>query len=145
MTAGFEQRYGPWAVIAGGAQGIGAAYARYLARHGLKLIIVDRSAEALQLISDNLEQAHGTECLILQLDLADADRLAQLQPLIDGSFIEKNEDVVRIMPLILVGLFVVRGNRVRHHLVLAVPAREFRADARVRAFDGLVSGLADVV
>lgn len=84
MTAGFEQRYGPWAVIAGGAQGIGAAYARYLARHGLKLIIVDRSAEALQLISDNLEQAHGTECLILQLDLADADRLAQLQPLIDG-------------------------------------------------------------
>ncbi|MGE5154598.1 MAG: lipid A export permease/ATP-binding protein MsbA [Bdellovibrio bacteriovorus] len=34
---------------------------------------------------------------------------ALMQPLIDGSFIEKNEDVVRTMPLILVGLFVVRG------------------------------------
>jgi len=84
MMAGFEQRYGPWAVIAGGAQGIGAAYAHYLARHGLKLIIIDRSAEALQRISVELEQDHGTECVTLQLDLAEADRLAQLQPLVDG-------------------------------------------------------------
>ena len=34
---------------------------------------------------------------------------AMMQPLIDGSFIAKNEEVVRTMPLILVGLFVVRG------------------------------------
>lgn len=34
---------------------------------------------------------------------------AMMQPLIDGSFVEKNEAVVRTMPLILVGLFVLRG------------------------------------
>ena len=84
MMAGFQQRYGPWAVIAGGAQGIGAAYARHLAQRGLKLIVIDRSAEALQVIAAELVQAHGTECATLQLDLADADRLAQLLPVIAG-------------------------------------------------------------
>ena len=84
MMAGFQQRYGPWAVIAGGAQGIGAAYARHLAQRGLKLIVIDRSAEALQVIAAELLQAHGTECATLQLDLADADRLAQLLPVIAG-------------------------------------------------------------
>ena len=84
MMAGFQQRYGPWAVIAGGAQGIGAAYARHLAQRGLKLIVIDRSAEALQVIAAELVQAHGTECATLQLDLADADRLEQLLPVIAG-------------------------------------------------------------
>lgn len=82
--AEFRQRYGPWAVVAGGAQGIGAAYARHLAQQGLKLIVIDRSAEALQLISAELAQAHGSECVTLRLDLAQEDRLAQLQPLLAG-------------------------------------------------------------
>ncbi|AFL75649.1 lipid A export permease/ATP-binding protein MsbA [Thiocystis violascens] len=34
---------------------------------------------------------------------------AMMKPLIDGSFVERNEDMVRAMPLFLVGLFVVRG------------------------------------
>lgn len=34
---------------------------------------------------------------------------AMMKPLIDGSFVERNEDVVRLMPLLLVALFVVRG------------------------------------
>ncbi|WP_295402997.1 lipid A export permease/ATP-binding protein MsbA [uncultured Thiocystis sp.] len=34
---------------------------------------------------------------------------AMMKPLIDGSFVERNEDMVRAMPLFLVGLFVIRG------------------------------------
>jgi ATP-binding cassette, subfamily B, bacterial MsbA len=34
---------------------------------------------------------------------------AMMKPLIDGSFVERDESMVRIMPLFLVGLFVVRG------------------------------------
>jgi subfamily B ATP-binding cassette protein MsbA len=34
---------------------------------------------------------------------------AMMKPLIDGSFVERNEEMVRVMPLFLVGLFVVRG------------------------------------
>lgn len=34
---------------------------------------------------------------------------AMMKPLIDGSFVERDADMVRTMPLLLVGLFVVRG------------------------------------
>jgi subfamily B ATP-binding cassette protein MsbA len=34
---------------------------------------------------------------------------AMMKPLIDGSFVERNADMVRTMPLLLVGLFLVRG------------------------------------
>ncbi len=34
---------------------------------------------------------------------------AMMQPLIDGSFVDRDENVVRMMPLVLVGLFLVRG------------------------------------
>ncbi|MBK1694490.1 lipid A export permease/ATP-binding protein MsbA [Chromatium weissei] len=34
---------------------------------------------------------------------------AMMKPLIDGSFVERNADTVRTMPLLIVGLFVVRG------------------------------------
>ncbi|MBK1646539.1 lipid A export permease/ATP-binding protein MsbA [Thiocapsa imhoffii] len=34
---------------------------------------------------------------------------AMMKPLIDGSFVDRNEEVVRLMPILLIGLFVVRG------------------------------------
>jgi ATP-binding cassette, subfamily B, bacterial MsbA len=34
---------------------------------------------------------------------------AMMQPLIDGSFVDRNEEVVRLMPFLLVALFVARG------------------------------------
>jgi subfamily B ATP-binding cassette protein MsbA len=34
---------------------------------------------------------------------------AMMKPLLDGSFVEKDADVVRVMPLILIGIFLVRG------------------------------------
>ena len=35
----FAKRYGPWAVIAGGSEGIGSAFADRLANQGLKLLL----------------------------------------------------------------------------------------------------------
>jgi subfamily B ATP-binding cassette protein MsbA len=34
---------------------------------------------------------------------------AMIKPLLDGSFVERDPDTVRLMPLLLVGLFIVRG------------------------------------
>ena len=34
---------------------------------------------------------------------------AMMKPLIDGSFVERDENMVRLMPFLLVGLFAVRG------------------------------------
>ena len=43
----FQQKYGPWGIIAGGALGIGKAYAVYLAEKGINLILIDNNQEGL--------------------------------------------------------------------------------------------------
>jgi short-subunit dehydrogenase len=51
---GFAERYGPWAVVAGASEGIGAAYATELAARGLNLILVARRAEPLAALAGKL-------------------------------------------------------------------------------------------
>jgi short-subunit dehydrogenase len=70
-------RHGPWAVITGGAQGIGAAFAEALAAQGLSLVLVDRDVEALQAIAGAL-RAGGTEVVMLALDLAAPEAAEQI-------------------------------------------------------------------
>ena len=43
----FRSRFGPWAVVAGGSDGIGAAFAEELARRGLHLVLIARSETKL--------------------------------------------------------------------------------------------------
>ena len=38
----FAVAYGPWALVAGGSEGLGAAFAHELARRGLHLVLVAR-------------------------------------------------------------------------------------------------------
>jgi len=71
----FSQQYGPWALIAGGAQGIGEAYARHLAKKGLNLVIVDLSAQAIGALLPELEREYKVETLGIELDLAQPDTL----------------------------------------------------------------------
>ena len=36
----FKSKYGPWAIVAGASEGLGAAYAEELAKRGLNLILI---------------------------------------------------------------------------------------------------------
>jgi short-subunit dehydrogenase len=54
----FTTQYGPWAVIAGGSDGIGAAFAREAAVRGLNLVIVARRAGPLEDLARELRTAH---------------------------------------------------------------------------------------
>ena len=48
MSDDFSQRYGPWAVVAGASDGIGASVARLLGDRGVNVVLVARRSRALE-------------------------------------------------------------------------------------------------
>ncbi len=63
--------YGPWAVIAGGSEGVGAEFARQLAAAGINLVLVARKPEPLERTAAEC-RGHGVEVRTLAADLTDA-------------------------------------------------------------------------
>ena len=68
--AEFAARYGPWAIVAGASEGIGAAYARELAWRGLNLILIARRAELLGDLASRLSQDYPVEIKTITVDLS---------------------------------------------------------------------------
>lgn len=69
MDESFRARYGPWALVAGGSLGMGAAYSRQLAQKGLNVVLVAEAAEPLQTLARSLAAEHGVETRALVVDL----------------------------------------------------------------------------
>ncbi|MFJ7751277.1 SDR family NAD(P)-dependent oxidoreductase [Arthrobacter sp. NPDC097144] len=66
--SGFE-KYGPWALIAGGSEGVGAALAHRLAEQGLNVAIVARKPGPLAEVAESVRSAYGVEVLAIEQDL----------------------------------------------------------------------------
>lgn len=62
--------YGPWVVIAGGSEGVGAEFARLLAAAGLNLVLLARKPGPLEETAQKC-RAHGVEVRTLAVDLVD--------------------------------------------------------------------------
>ncbi len=75
----FAARYGPWALVAGGSKGLGAAFAEGIARRGINLLLAAREEEALKQTALRLKKAYGIQVRTLALDLAGADFLGALE------------------------------------------------------------------
>jgi short-subunit dehydrogenase len=67
-------KYGPWALVIGGSEGVGAAFARMLAADGFKLVLVARKPEPLEALAAEL-RVGGAEVRTVAADLAKADVL----------------------------------------------------------------------
>jgi uncharacterized protein len=74
----FAARYGPWGIVAGASEGIGATYAEQLASRGLNLILIARRAEVLQSLAIGLSQKYNVEVKTIPLDLSATDAAEQV-------------------------------------------------------------------
>jgi short-subunit dehydrogenase len=66
-------RYGEWALITGASAGIGAEFARALAREGMSCVLTARRADRLQALAAELESAYAVETRVVAQDLSSAD------------------------------------------------------------------------
>ncbi len=71
----FSQKYGPRALVAGGAPGIGEAFSRFAASQGLNVIALDFNQSALDEMAAKLSGEYGVECLPVKVDLSAVDML----------------------------------------------------------------------
>jgi uncharacterized protein len=76
------QKYGPWALIIGGSEGVGAGFARLLAADGFKLVLMARKTEPLEELASEL-RGHGCEVRTVSADLSRADVLSRVRVVTD--------------------------------------------------------------
>src|SRR5262249_61202366 len=79
MSDRFLDRYGPGAIVTGAAVGLGAAWARELARRGLRVVLVDRDGAALRETGSDI-RAGGAGARALELDPARPHAAAGVSP-----------------------------------------------------------------
>jgi short-subunit dehydrogenase len=84
MPASFQSKYGPWAIVAGASEGLGAAFADALAARGLNLILLARRGDKLGEVASQLRDRAGVEVRAHVLDLARTDLPDALQQAIAG-------------------------------------------------------------
>jgi short-subunit dehydrogenase len=79
----FAQRYGPWAVVAGASEGVGAAAAIELAGRGLDLVLLARNRELLDALATDLRQRHRVQVRTLPVDLTRSDAVELVLEVVD--------------------------------------------------------------
>ena len=66
---GARERYGPWALVAGASDGIGASFASALAARGLDVVLVARRQAALEQLAAEIRAAHRVVVRTIVADL----------------------------------------------------------------------------
>ncbi len=84
MSNTLLQQYGPWALIAGGSEGIGLCFARLLAAEGINLVLLARRNAPLQAAQEHLLRDYSVDVRIQQLDLTASNLEEQLIGVTDG-------------------------------------------------------------
>jgi short-subunit dehydrogenase len=114
-------KYGPWAVIPGGSEGIGPVLAEELAKVGINSVLIARKPEPLEQVAADIRARYGVEIRTLALDLTAPDMLERVRAVTDdievgllaynagaslrtGPFIDwELDDVLQVIKLNVVG------------------------------------------
>lgn len=79
-----KQKYGTIALIAGASEGIGAAFANYLAFQGMDLVMIARRMKPLKELAAILEEQYKVSVTCISCDLADRNALQVIQEALEG-------------------------------------------------------------
>lgn len=84
MNPDFQERYGPWALVVGSVEGMGACYAERFAEQRLNVALLDYQAEPLVEQAAAIEAQHGVSTMTLVCDLSEPSQVvAALDALAD--------------------------------------------------------------
>jgi short-subunit dehydrogenase len=67
-----------WALVTGASSGIGKEFAQRLAALGMHLVLTARREDEMRQLADDLDTRHGTQCVIIPLDLSVPGNSAKL-------------------------------------------------------------------
>jgi short-subunit dehydrogenase len=76
-------KYGPWAVIPGGSEGIGPCLAEELAKVGINSVLIARKPEPLEAAAADIRSRYGVEVRTLSLDLTAPEMLDRIRAVTD--------------------------------------------------------------
>jgi uncharacterized protein len=71
----FKETYGPYALVAGGSYGLGAAFAEAIARRGLNVVLLARQEDRLRATAARLKEAYGVDVVAITADVADYENV----------------------------------------------------------------------
>ncbi len=74
----FETKYGPWALITGAGNGLGAEFALQISARGLNVVIVDIDAEGLARTENEIRMHSGRDVRAVAVDLTQANFLTTI-------------------------------------------------------------------
>ena len=74
----FAQRYGPWALVAGASDGVGAAFAEALAERGLDVVLLARRQAVLDQVAAGIQERTGRQTRTLAIDLTTPEASATI-------------------------------------------------------------------
>jgi uncharacterized protein len=82
MMDDFAERYGPWALVAGASEGIGADFARQIGAAGVNVVLLARRAEPLEALAAEIRDTSGVEVRTGRVDLTSPTLLDDLAPVL---------------------------------------------------------------
>ncbi|KKC05200.1 SDR family NAD(P)-dependent oxidoreductase [Mycobacterium nebraskense] len=74
----FATKYGPWALVAGASDGVGAAFAHGLAERGVNVVLIARRQAVLDEVAATIENETSVSTRTLAIDLAEPGAAAAI-------------------------------------------------------------------
>jgi uncharacterized protein len=79
-----KQKYGSTALVAGSSEGIGAAFATFLAAEGIDLVLIARRLHPLQQLAHLLEKKYNVNVMCISCDLSGLNAIKQIEEALAG-------------------------------------------------------------